>query len=143
MQSETEYGRFEVTYETRNTGISNRTTYYVKAGDERIEINDGNDGRKLARTLAATLDAAGAIDFSELPPEWEDERPDEYSEGEWESWEADNQSVPVRVAGAGKAPLAGYLKVVYGQRESWIARRLDVSEQTVRQYLSDLREGRR
>jgi len=147
--SQTKYGRFEVVkHEERRAGsLSPRTRYYVETnGEPSIKVGSGSNGKKLARTLAATLNAANVHDLDALPPGMtgdEPAYPDEYSDDEWQAWTADNEVLPVRVAGAGKAAIAGYLKVVHRERESWIANRLGVSESTVRQYLSDLREGRR
>ena len=112
-----------------------------KGENQSVELNYGKDGKKLARTLAAALDAAGATGTSELlPPVL---GPSKHDTDEWEAWAADTDAVPVKIATAGKAPIAAWLKVVHRERESWIATKLGVSERTVRQYLSDLREGRR
>jgi hypothetical protein len=144
------YGRFEVTHETntrRRSRLSDTTWYYVETnGEPSVKVGSGSDGKKLARTLAATLNAANVHDFDVLPPGLDGDEPmhpDDYSDNEWESWASDNEVVPVRIARGGKAAIAGYLKVVHRERENWIASRLGVSESTVRQYLSDLREGRR
>ena len=136
------YGRFDVESETNPRGLTDRTTYYVTArgANDRVKVGDGKQARHHARTLAAALAAAGEIDLSSLPPEFGPRRSDE---NEWAGWAGDTLAVPATIAAAGNAPLAGYLKVVHRQSESWIAREMDVSETTVRQYLSDLREGRR
>lgn len=144
-----EYGRFEVTTAKQSHSFRNRSTtwYYVETnGEPPVKVGSGSDGKKLARTLAATLDSANVHDLDALPPGMtgdEPSHPDEYSNDEWEAWTAENEVLPVRIAGAGKAAIAGYLKVVHREREAWISNRLGVSESTVRQYLSDLREGRR
>lgn len=141
MPVQKQYGQFEVTSE-EGRGIMNDRTWFVAVvyGDDQRYINTGQNGKKLARTLAAALDAADETDLSSLPPEF---GPAARAGDEWEQWAGETQAVPARIAGAGKAPLAAYLKVVHRQRENWIGNRLGVSEQTVRQYLSDLREGRR
>jgi hypothetical protein len=138
-----QYGRWIVTKD-RNAGISGSKTMYGverEGENERVEINTGKTGKKLARTLAAALDKAGAIGSEELlPPSL---GPSSYDGDPWEAWAADTDAVPVKVAAAGKASIAAWLKVVHQEREKWIAGKLGVSESTVRQYLSDLREGRR
>lgn len=139
------YGRWRVVTTQKRGGFGGGTqsVYHVQNGTDdadRMKIGAGKEKKRIARTLAATMDAAGAIDFDLITPEL---GPKEYSDNEWEKWAAESNAVPAKVAGAGKAALAGYLKVVHREREGWIASRLDVSEQTVRQYLSDLREGRR
>ena len=145
----TEYGSLKVTSATdhRAGTLTNRTNWYVEAYDEpAVKMGSGKEGKKRARTLAATLDAAGVHDFDALPPGLDGDGPDypdEHSSDEWQAWVGENEVVPVRIASGGKAAIAGYLKVVHRERESWIANRLGVSESTVRQYLSDLREGRR
>lgn len=143
MSSNTDYGRWQVRGE-QNAGLSGtKTMWHVerKGENQSVELNYGKDGKKLARTLAAALDAAGATGSSELlPPEL---GPSKHDTDEWEAWVADTDAVPVKIATAGKAPIAAWLKVVHRERESWIATKLGVSERTVRQYLSDLREGRR
>jgi len=145
-QDSQKYGYWKVIYTTKRGGFGGGSTrtYYVtsSAGKmEPLEINTGKTGKKLARTLAAALEAAGATEHSDiLPPEI---HPNEYSDDEWESWVGKTSAIPVQVAAGGKAAIAGYMKVVHQERESWIGSRLGVSEQTVRQYLSDLREGRR
>ena len=144
-----EYGRFKVTNTTdsRPGTLSNRTYWYLETNAEPpVKMGSGKEGKKRARTLAATLDAAGVHDFDALPPGLDGDGPDypdEHSSDEWEAWVGENEVVPVRIASGGKAAIAGYLKVVHRERENWIANRLGVSESTVRQYLSDLREGRR
>lgn len=144
-----EYGSFKVTNATdhRPGTLTNRTNWYVEAYDEpAVKMGSGKEGKKRARTLAATLDAAGCHGLDALPPGLdgdEPEYPDKHSSDDWEAWASENGAVPVRIASGGKAAIAGYLKVVHRERESWIGRRLGVSESTVRQYLSDLREGRR
>lgn len=146
---QTEYGSFKVTNATdhRAGTLTNRTIWYVEAYDEpAVKMGTGKEGKKRARTLAATLDAADCHGFDALPPGLngdEPEYPDSHSSDEWEVWSSENGAVPVRIASGGKAAIAGYLKVVHRERESWIGRRIGVSESTVRQYLSDLREGRR
>jgi len=144
-ETEESYGYWKVVYTVERGGFGGgtRNVYHVQCGsdsEQRLEIGSGDEKQRLARTLAATMEAAGATDFDLLPPEL---GPTSYDGDEWEAWAADTNAVPAKVAGAGKAALAGYLKVVHRERESWIGSRLDVSEQTVRQYLSDLREGRR
>jgi hypothetical protein len=145
--SQTEYGRFDVTSNTKTTGFGSNTTYWgIETRNEpTITIGNGKEGKQQARTLAAVLNAAGAHGFDMLPPGMveNDELPGKGSSNEWEQWAADTEAVPARIATAGKAAVAGWLKVVHRERESWIGTELDVSESTVRQYLSDLREGRR
>jgi len=138
------YGLWKVVYTTERGGFGGgtRTVYHVQYGsdeEERIEFGSGKEKKRLARTLAATMNAAGAS-MDLLPPEL---GPKRYDDNEWQSWAASSNAIPTKVAAAGKAAIAGYCKVVHREREGWIAGRLDVSEQTVRQYLSDLREGRR
>jgi len=146
MQATEDYGRILVEMEKETSGFNSTTpVYYVKYSgeNEAVEIGHGKDGKKLARTLAATLDKAGVTGISDvLPPEF---GPSKYDRdgGEWEQWAGESQAIPAQVAAAGKAAMAGWLKVVHQEREGWIATELGVSEPTVRQYLSDLREGRR
>jgi hypothetical protein len=138
-----EYGQWRVESKKDRGGLDTRTIYYVRRsnGDESVEVGSRKEGRKLARTLAATLDSAKVSGVDDvLPPEF---RPDRHNGDEWEQWAGESLAVPAKVACAGKAPIAGWLKVVHKQSEQWIANRMDVSESTVRQYLSDLREGRR
>jgi hypothetical protein len=143
MADRTEYGRFEAISERDDSGYLTTVRWSVDTANEPpIEIGTGSDGKKLARTLAAALDAADVDGWDCLPPGFADgERPESYDSGTWEAWAADSLTVPARVAASGKAPLAAYLKVVHRKGESWIAKQLDVSEATVRQYLSDLRRG--
>lgn len=142
-----QYGAFKVTSSTNRRGLSSTTHYYIERnGEEPVKLGTGKDGKKLARTLAAALEAAGVHNFDCLPPGLrgdDPQYPHDYSDDEWEAWASDNEVVPVRIASGGKAAIAAYLKVVHREREKWIASRLGVSETTVRQYLSDLREGRR
>jgi hypothetical protein len=140
-QTKTEYGRWKVT-RTKSEGINHRYTYHVerKHEQDQIAVSDGSEGKTLARTLAASLDAAGVVTEPILPPSL---GPNEHEGDEWEAWSDRNNAVPAKIAVAGNATVAGWLKVVHRERESWIANKLDVSESTVRQYLSDLREGRR
>lgn len=51
--------------------------------------------------------------------------------------------VPTAVAGRGPPSIATYPVGVHGEAEPDIADRLDVSKQTVTQYLSDVTAGRR
>jgi hypothetical protein len=136
-----EYGRWKVT-QTESEGINHRYMYHVerKHEQDQIAVSDGSDGKKLARTLAAALDAAGTITEPILPPSL---GPNKHEGDEWEEWSDRNDAVPAKIATAGNAAIAGWLKVVHQERESWIATKMDVSKSTVRQYLSDLREGRR
>lgn len=138
-------GRFEIERErVRNAGFGTTYSYSIvdKHSDWRVQVGDDDTGYQLARTLAATLDAAEIRNPDEImPPEWG-------ARGvgggdEWESWVGESKAVPGKIAAAGKAPLAGWLKVVHKERASWIANEIGVAEQTVKQYLSDLREGRR
>lgn len=114
-------------------------------GEAPVPVGSGKNGKKLARTLAATLASAGVHGFECLPPGFEDgDRPSRVgSGGEWEEWAAESHAVPAEIAAAGKAALAGWLKVVHRRSASQIAHRLGVSESTAQQYLSDLRQGRR
>ena len=142
------FGAFTVQSSTSNHGLGRTSTYYVedKFGDgEPVKVGTGKGGKKLAKTISATLSAAEVTDLDILPPGMRDgEHPQRYGDAEaWEDWVAENASIPTKVATAGKAAIAGWLKVVHRERESWIANRLGVSETTVRQYLSDLRAGRR
>jgi len=145
MQVAEKYGSIAVKYAKKTTsfGRSDRTYYIEYVGEqEPVEIGDGKDGKKLARTLAAALDSAGVTGYNQiLPPEF---GPAKHSDtDEWELWAGDSRAIPARIATAGKAAMAGWLKVVHQEREKWIGNELGVSEGTVRQYLSDLREGRR
>lgn len=146
MQKQTEYGRFEVTG-TRQTALGNTTSYAVTGPDGKtVTIGNSTEGRKRARTLAATLESAEVFDMEEmLPPELLGEEPNFPSRtGDgFEEWASVNDVIPVRIATAGKAAMAGWLYVIHRHRPGWISNKLGVSEQTVRQYLSDLREGRR
>lgn len=143
--AQSEQATVEVTCEREKTAWGHSDTYYVEIeGFNRIEMGKHATGKKLAKTLAATLNAAGATSYDLLPPEWtKGERPSMASSDRWEGWAAEHMSIPARVAAAGKAAAAGYMKVVYRTEETLIATHLGVSEQTVGQYLSDLREGRR
>jgi len=142
------YGVFKIVSE-RQSGISRSDVWYVENHEgDRVRVGDAANGETRAKTLAATLDATKAGSFDLLPPGMlVDERPRghprSHSDNDWETWAAETNAVPAEVAGAGKAPLAGYLKIVHRERDGWIANRLGVGEATVRQYLSDLRNGRR
>lgn len=139
------YGRFAVVSETERTAYGRQVSYYVETkGSGRVEVGTGNDGKRLAKTLAAALKNADVHDFEVLPPGFVDgDRPERHDADDWERWCFDTKAVPARIATAGKPATAAYLKVVYRRQESWIATELGVGEQTVVQYLSDLREGRR
>lgn len=134
-------GAFRVEYENIASPLGGTTRYYVSEvdGERRVEIGDGSDGKRLARTLAATLAKADVESLDLLPPEF---GPEKQGNG-WESWVSESVPVPVTVAASGRAASAGWLKVVYRMREKWIGNEIGVSEDTVVQYLSDLREGRR
>jgi hypothetical protein len=134
-------GAFRVEYENVASPLGGTTRYYVSEvdGERQVEIGDGTDGKKLARTLAATLAKADVATLNVLPPEFGPKT----QGGEWEKWVAESVPVPATVAAAGRAASAGWLKVVYRIREDWIGDEIGVSEDTVVQYLSDLREGRR
>jgi hypothetical protein len=142
------YGVFTIESEPQS-GLTNAAKYYVENHEgDRVKTGDGDSGQQRARTLAATLHTVEAGGFDLLPPgmllaDRPRGHPSEASENEWQSWAAETNVVPARVAAAGKAPLAGYLNIVHRERDSWIGGRLGVSEATVRQYLSDLRAGRR
>ncbi len=141
----TEYGRFKVQKEIDRGGLGKTEKFYVQNGmkGDRIRVYGGENR---AKTLAAVLDSAGAVDFDVLPMDSEGlEEPRKHNDDadEWEVWADDALAVPAEVAVAGKAAVAGFLKVVHRERESWIGTKLGVSEATVRQYLSDLRAGRR
>ncbi|WP_128478349.1 hypothetical protein [Halorussus pelagicus] len=133
---------FRVEYENVASPLGGTTRFYLSEveGRERVEVGDGPDGRRNARTLAAALAAAGVESLDVLPPEF---GPSAHDGDEWEAWADDSFAVPARVATASRAAIAGWLKVVHRQREDWIASEVGVSEDTVVQYLSDLREGRR
>lgn len=135
------YGEaWTVEYENIPSPLGGTTRYYLAdASEERVEVGDGPDGKRLARTLAATLEKAGFDSLDVLPPEF---GPEEHGD-DWEAWASESFAVPARVSMASKAAVAGWLKVVHRQREEWIADHYGVSEETVVQYLSDLREGRR
>jgi hypothetical protein len=141
VRQTTEYGRMKVESERGRS----RRQYYVrpKGGDREAYCGTGKDGKKRARTLAATLDAAGQYDLDTLPPEWgQDNRLSKFGhENEIEEWACEENAVPAEIAVAGKPAVAGYLYVVYNESPSYMS--LGVSESTIRQYLSDLREGRR
>jgi len=111
----------------------------------RFETGTGKDGKKRAKALAAALDAAGFLDLDELPPVAEgSERPTRFGDSDgWEEWTAESYAVPAKAAVDGKYSMAGFMHGVHHASPSEIARYLDVSEQSVRQYLSDLRAGRR
>lgn len=137
----TEYGRFKVESETGHS----RRKYFVRPKGDYGEAYCGNgkDGKKRARTLAAALDAAGQHDLETLPPEWgQDNRLSKYGDsGQIEKWAVEENAVPAEIAVAGKPAIAAYLYVVYNENPKYM--NLGVSESTIRQYLSDLREGRR
>ena len=136
-------GVFRVEYENVASPLGGTTRFYVAEidGDAQVEVGDGADGRRNARTLAAALAAAGVESLDVLPPEF---GPDFAAPGsEWEAWAGESFAVPARIATASRAAIAGWLKAVHRQREDWIASEVGVSEDTVVQYLSDLREGRR
>jgi hypothetical protein len=143
MSDQMTYGLFSVEEREKRGSLGNVTPYAVThgSGDDGDEVLvDTSNSRQDARTLAAALSAAGMTTVVDaVPPNLGGRR----GEGGWESWGAETNAVPARVAGAGAAPTAAYIKVVHRERESWIANRLGVSESTVRQYLSDLRAGRR
>ena len=112
-------------------------------------IGSGPDAFKRGQALAAALDATNCwMDCVEelLPPE-EPGRGgfSKYPRDEdgWDYWSIDNLVVPAKLLGDGKYGAAGWIYGVYGTNPEWIANHLDVSEQSVRQYLSDLRSGRR
>lgn len=144
-----EYGRFRVVQETDRHGVTKTETYKIQdgvkfRGDNRVQVHgSGKAAKKNAKTLAATLHAAGETDLDALPEEMNSPSIHNDDADSWEVWADENLAVPVSVATAGKAAVAGYLKVVHRERESWIGSKLGVSESTVRQYLSDLRAGRR
>ena len=131
---------FRVEYENIPSPLGGTTRYYVSEcdGPGRVEIGDGADGKTLARMLAATLANAAVDSLDVLPPEF---GPESHGDA-WETWTARTVPVPATVAAAGRAASAGWLKVVYRMREDGIATEVGVSEDTVVQYLSDLREGR-
>jgi hypothetical protein len=144
-QTAKEYGRYSVRRKRESKGFGSTDVWYVAHTGTGWEVETGTkqNGKKLARTLAAVLDSAGVMRPADvMPPEW-GARGITSGDDEWQEWAAENKSVPAKVATAGNAAVAGWLKVVGKEREGWIATELGVSEQTVRQYLSDLREGRR
>lgn len=145
--AQSNYGRFEVTNQDKNrTFAKSRTAYFVEDRDgHAVEIGTGKNGKKRARTLAATLNAASIYSFEDvLPPGLLDgDFPSKGASDPWQEWASDTDAIPARIATSGKAPMAGWLHIIHRERPSWIANELGVSEQTVRQYLSDLREGRR
>jgi hypothetical protein len=142
------YGVLTIESEPQS-GLTNGRRWFVENHEgDRVKTGEGDSGQQRARTLAATLHAVDGGTFDLLPPGMLlDDRPrghpTESSENQWESWTAENHGVPARVAAAGKAPLAGYLKIVHRERDSWIGSIIGVSGETVSQYLSDLRAGRR
>jgi len=143
-KTKTEYGRYSVEHERESSGYGHVDVWYVRntGANWEVEVGQKRDGKKLARTLAATLDSAGVLDPTDvMPPEWGPRGIT--ADSDWEAWADDAKAVPAAVAGGGKAAIAGWLKVVHKEREGWISNELGVSESTVRQYLSDLREGRR
>jgi hypothetical protein len=139
------YGRFTVERERESgRGLGSTDVWYVRRSGKDWEVDCGTkkNGKKLARTLAAALDAADVLDPTDvLPPEWGPRGIT--ADSDWEAWADESKAVPVAIASAGNAAVAAWLKVVHKEREKWIANTLGVSESTVRQYLSDLREGRR
>jgi hypothetical protein len=140
----TKYGRYTVERERDTSGYGTTDVWYVRnsGANWEAEVGQKQSGKKLARTLAAVLDAADVHRPSEvMPPEWGARGIT--ANGEWEEWAADAEVIPAQVACGGRAAIAGWLKVIHKEKENWIANEIGVSEQTVRQYLSDLREGRR
>jgi len=140
----TQYGRYTVEKERESGGFGNTDVWYVRntGANWETEVGTKQNGKKLARTLAATLDAADVLDPSDvMPPEWGARG---ITKGDdWQTWVAETHALPVEIATGGNAAIAGWMKVIQKEREGWISNRIGVSEQTVRQYLSDLREGRR
>jgi len=143
VRQATEYGRFKVESERGNS----RRSYYVrpKGGDREAYCGNGKDGKKRARTLAAALDAAGQFDLDTLPPGWAwDNKLRKHGDTEdIEEWAVEENAVPAEIAVAGKPAVAAYLYVIYNENPQFMENTLGVSEATIRQYLSDLREGRR
>lgn len=133
-----EYGRFTV--ESVNNSGPGRAWDVVGRDGDRFEVGTGKDARRDAQALASALDSAGVLELDDvLPPK----KPSKFTGEEWESWSDESNAVPARLVGAGKHVVAAYLDVVNEERTGTIASRLDVGEQTVRQYLSDLRADRR
>lgn len=139
-----EYGRFTVVSERtgRNTEwMVQRESPGRSYSRQQYATGIGKDGKKRAKALAAALDAANVLDIQDVMPPSE---PTEYGcESEWEEWTAESTAIPAEMFKDGKYSAAGYLHAVYRLRNSQIARKLGVSEQSVSQYLSDLRAGRR
>lgn len=138
----TEYGYFTVERERQRSS----PFWYVTGPDGgQYGVGTGKDGKKRAKALAAALDAAGMLDLDCLPPCADGtERPTKFggTDGEWEEWTAEAAAVPAGFM-TDKYAVAGYLHAVHRYAPAKIGRELDVSEQSARQYLSDLRAGRR
>ena len=143
--SEAKQAVAEVTSETDETGLSTTTTYHVEIeGYQPVAVGTHESGEMLAKTLASTLNAAGVESFDVLPPGWTGgDRPTMATSNQWQQWSTEHMAVPSQIVEAGKAAVAGHMKVVYRSEPKLIANHLGVSEKTVGQYLIDLREGRR
>lgn len=139
----TDYGRFQVESESQ-LHSANREWFVVDGNGDRFSCGTGrgqSSARKDAQALAGALDSAGILELDKVMPEGSPSRWGEADE--WEEWAARAEAVPARVIGGGKWCVAGWLNVVVELGTGQIARRLDVSESTVKQYLTDLRAGRR
>lgn len=137
-RSKREYGRFTV--ERNRASIGGRTEWIVVGRDgETWSLGAKKDGRRDAQALAAAFDKANVLDMDDLLPS---KSPDKYTGGEWEEWAAAAEVVPADLVGAGKPAVAAWMKVVLGVSIIRISHSLDVSEQSVRQYLADLRADR-
>lgn len=135
-RKKTKYGYYEVTLKSGSYHVTGT------GEEERIFVGKDRSGRERAKALAAALDAAGVVQFERvLPPETNPSKNGE--SGEWQSWSADSYALPAKMLADSNYSAAGYLHGIYDLKPSQIARRIGVSEQSVRQYLSDLRAGRR
>ena len=140
-----QYGRWNVEQRKENS----RSVWYVIHDKDNAEIGplgSRRKGRLRAQALASALDSAGISGKYQLnrvkPPE--EKTVVSSSEAEtWAQWADRAHPVPSRIAGHGSPVIAGYLAGAYGLRTEKIAHELGLSDQTVSQYLSDLRAGRR
>lgn len=146
------YGQY--TIESDRAHRRQKLWYVVDRDGNRYHVATGrHNARRRAQALAAALDAADVYmtDGIEaiMPPDevdgedWSGSRFGNNHENDWANWSLDNSVVPVKLMKDGNYSVSGWLHGVYDIDPKWIAQYLDVSEQSVRQYLSDLRSGRR